>query len=261
MNVMGASDVVVPSDLVDAARRARKIVVLTGAGMSAESGLATFRDPNTGLWERFRPEDLATPRAWDADPSLVWAWYLWRFERIHLVDPNAGHTALASWERDGGVDLTIVTQNVDNLHERAGNSTIHHLHGSIAAFRCSECERPFEDPVDVPAEPVERIPPPACPACWGLVRPGVVWFGENLPIGPWEEAVDECSGADLVLVIGTSGMVYPAAGLPAIARSEGAFVVEINPGDTMISDQVHLTWRESAARALPALLDAVRMPR
>ncbi|MFN8097090.1 MAG: NAD-dependent deacylase [Dermatophilaceae bacterium] len=246
-----------PSVLVDVASAARRVVVLSGAGMSAESGLATFRDPQTGLWERFRPEDLATPAAWDADPALVWAWYLWRFERTHDVTPNAGHAAIAAWE---GLDLatvTVVTQNVDDLHERAGSRAVHHLHGSISAFRCSECDHPFPDPILAPPQPVERIPPPACPACFGLVRPGVVWFGESLPPQPWEEAVVACENAELVLVVGTSGLVYPAAGLPAVARASGAFVAEVNPRSTDISDLAHLCWRESAARAIPALVEAI----
>ena len=180
---------------------------------SAESGLATFRDPHTGLWERFRPEDLATPTAWEADPALVWAWYLWRFERIHTVAPNPGHLALAQWEHLDLAQVTIVTQNVDDLHERAGSGTVHHLHGSIGAFRCGACALPYSDPVPVPEEPVERISPPVCSACLGLVRPGVVWFGEALPTDPWEAAVIACEEADLVLSVGTSGIVYPAAGL------------------------------------------------
>lgn len=247
----------VPGPLVEVAEAAARVVVLSGAGMSAESGLSTFRDPNTGLWERFRAEELATPEAWEADPSLVWAWYLWRFERIHLVQPNAGHTAIGEWGRLGLADLTVVTQNVDDLHERGGAPVVHHLHGLIRDFRCSECGYPHADAVAVPSTPVERIPPPACVACFGLVRPGVVWFGEMLPDDPWARAVDACDRADLVLVVGTSGLVYPAAGLPAVARASGAFVAEINPLESGVSDMAHLCWRETAARALPALVAAI----
>ncbi|MEI2779356.1 MAG: NAD-dependent deacylase [Tetrasphaera sp.] len=251
------SGVVVPETLVEVAAEAARVVVLTGAGMSAESGLSTFRDPHTGLWERFRPEDLATEAAWRADPALVWGWYTWRFERVHTVSPNAGHVALADWEHLDLATVTIVTQNVDDLHERAGSSTIHHLHGSIGAFRCGECGFPFTDPLQLPEEPVERLSPPTCAACFGLVRPGVVFFGEPLPVDPWEAAVIACEEADLVLSVGTSGIVYPAAGLPALARSCGAVVAEINPRETGHSDVVHVNWRESAARALPALFEAI----
>lgn len=245
----------VPRALVQVAQRAHRVVVLTGAGMSAESGLATFRDPENGLWQRFSPQHLASAEGWEDDPELVWAWYLWRFERAHDVRPNAGHVAIAQWgER---VDLSVVTQNVDNLHERAGTSGVVHLHGSISAFRCSACAQPSAETPDLPAAPVQRLAPPRCARCDGLIRPGVVWFGETLPEQAWADAVARVSEADLVLVVGTSGIVYPAAGLPAIARSEGAAVVEINPVPTDISDLADLTWRETAARALPTLVDAV----
>lgn len=246
-----------PWALVEVAAAARRVVVLTGAGMSAESGLPTFRDPHTGLWERFCPEDLATFAAWEGDPTLVWAWYLWRFERTGLADPNAGHRAIADWEHLDLATVTVVTQNVDDLHERAGSGQVHHLHGSIGAFRCGECGHPFTDPIEVPEEPVERLPPPACARCFGLVRPGVVWFGESLPPDAWAAGVEACDQADLVLVVGTSGMVYPAAGLPALARSNGAFVAEINPLPTELSSMADLCWREPAAVALPALLAAM----
>ena len=244
--------VTVPKFLTEIAARSPRVVVLSGAGMSAESGLATFRDPHTGLWERFSPQALASASAWEDDPELVWAWYLWRFERIEHVAPNAGHVAIARWGR--GADVSVVTQNVDDLHERAGSADVVHVHGAIASFRCSVCEAPYADPIDVPDEPVERLPPPVCRVCGGLVRPGVVWFGEVLPVDAWTRAVALVSEADLVVVVGTSGIVYPAAGLPAIARSEGAVVIEINPDRTDVSDMVHHTWHETAARALPALV-------
>ncbi len=245
----------VPRALVQVAQRARRVVVLAGAGMSAESGLSTFRDPENVLWQRFSAQHLASAAAWDEDPALVWAWYVWRFECVGEVQPNAGHDAIARWSER--TDLAVVTQNVDNLHERAGTRSVVHLHGSISAFRCSACERPYAETPVLPDEPVERLAPPRCATCAGLIRPGVVWFGETLPDRAWVDAVAKVSEADLVLVVGRSGIVYPAAGLPAIARSEGAVVVEINPQTTDISDMADLSWRETAARALPALVDAV----
>lgn len=245
----------VPEPLIALARRARTVTVLSGAGMSAESGVPTFRDAQAGLWEEFDPMMLATPEAWRADPPFVWAWYAWRVALVRAVHPNAGHRALADWS--SRLEVLIATQNVDDLHERAGSSQVHHLHGSIGAFRCGECGHPFIDPVTVPDEPVERLNPPACGRCFGLVRPGVVWFGESLPPDAWAAGVVACENADLVLVVGTSGMVYPAAGLPALAGSAGAFVAEINPLPTEISAMAHLCWRASAAAALPALLAAI----
>lgn len=244
----------VPSELVEASRAAYAVTVLTGAGMSAESGLETFRDPQVGLWERFRPEDLASPEAWAADPALVWAWYLWRFERAASAEPNAGHHAIARWSNRAGVEVRVVTQNVDDLHERAGAPSVVHVHGRVGAFRCADCASPYGERVEVPSEPAERIDPPVCRDCGGLIRPGVVWFGEAMPAGAWESAELAVSAADLVLVVGTSALVHPAAGLPALARACGATVAEINPVPTPISDQVHLVWRERAARALPALV-------
>ncbi|HEX5533201.1 MAG TPA: NAD-dependent deacylase [Actinomycetales bacterium] len=248
----------VPPAVLDLARRARRVAVLTGAGMSAESGVPTFRDAQTGLWERYDPMALATPEAWDEDPPLVWAWYAWRIRLLRDVEPNPGHRALAEWDaRAGEVDLAVVTQNVDDLHERAGSRSAVHLHGSLGEFRCSRCHEPYRGDVEVPTQPVERLDPPSCERCGGPVRPGVVWFGEALPTGAFERAEQIVGGADLALVVGTSGLVYPAAGLPMIARARGVPVVEVNPGETDLSDAVHHVWRASAATALPALVAAL----
>lgn len=244
----------VPSKIVDLARPARRVAVLTGAGMSAESGVPTFRDAATGLWENFDPASLATPEAWDDDPATVWAWYQWRVGLVRDVAPNDGHRALAQWGH--GTDLHIVTQNVDDLHERAGSTTVSHLHGSLFAPRCSACDRSVDLP-EPPNEPVPRLDPPTCPACGGAGRPGVVWFGEMLPQEPWISATEAIRVADLLLVVGTSGVVYPAAGLPTLAREHDVPVVEINPDETDLSDRVDEVWRTTAAVGLPELVAAV----
>ncbi|WP_409484601.1 SIR2 family NAD-dependent protein deacylase [Arsenicicoccus dermatophilus] len=250
------TEIPVPPAVLDLARAARRVVVLTGAGMSAESGVPTFRDAQSGLWERFDPAELATPDAWARDAELVWAWYAWRAALVRAVKPNAGHRALARWADGSGTAVEIVTQNVDDLHERAGSGVLAHVHGSLFAPRCESCSRPG-DLGDLPVEPVARLAPPRCRSCGGRVRPGVVWFGEMLPEGPLRRAEEACRAADLVLVVGTSGLVWPAAGLPLLARDAGVPTVEINPAVTDLSGQVEQVWRATAAEALPALVDAV----
>ncbi|CCQ16212.1 NAD-dependent deacetylase [Rhodococcus sp. AW25M09] len=239
---------------MDAARGASRIVVLTGAGMSAESGIATFRDARTGLWKDFDPKDLASPEGWQADSDLVWGWYRWRAELVRRSEPNAGHIALARWQERAHVD--IATQNVDDLHERAGATVLSHVHGSLFEPYCSDCgvRAQLDDAAMSEAEADQRVPPPECPVCGGLIRPGAVWFGESLPEDAWAAAEDAVRAADLVLVVGTSGVVYPFAGLPAIARSAGATVVEINPVETEVSDMADYRWRATAAVGLPALV-------
>lgn len=247
----------VPQEVLDVCRGAEKVVVLTGAGISAESGLATFRDPEVGLWERYDPMELASIDAWRADPETVWAWYLWRFERHSTVAPNAGHEAIARWEQDLGARVDVVTQNVDDLHERAGSTAVTHLHGNLTAFRCDSCGLPYTDPIAPLHEPVERLAPPNCHSCPGHVRPGVVWFGEMLPEGAFDHAVDQVQEADVVLSVGTSGIVYPAAMLPDLAGARDIPVVEINPNTTQHSDQLTVAWRSTAAAALPRLVAAL----
>ncbi len=253
----------VPQPIVDAARAASRIVVLTGAGMSAESGIATFRDARTGLWQDFDPKDLASPEGWLADSDLVWGWYRWRAALVRRSEPNAGHRAVAQWQQHAQVD--IATQNVDDLHERAGSTVLAHVHGSLFEPYCSECgvRAELDDPDvlgndilddDIPIDADQRVPPPDCPRCGGLIRPGAVWFGESLPEQAWEAAENSVRAADLVLVVGTSGVVYPFAGLPAVARSAGATVVEINPVETEVSDMADHRWRTTAAVGLPLLV-------
>ncbi|WP_420880529.1 NAD-dependent deacylase [Rhodococcus sp. (in: high G+C Gram-positive bacteria)] len=241
--------------LVEAARAARRVVVFSGAGMSAESGIPTFRDARTGLWERFAPEQLASPEGWARDSGLVWAWYQWRTGLVRRVQPNAGHRAVAEWARHAHVQ--IVTQNVDDLHERAGSEVAAHLHGSLFSPRCSACgtAHPSDGGLDV--EPTGPITPPRCTHCGGSVRPGAVWFGESLPTDAWERAENAVDACDLMVVVGTSGVVYPAAGLPLRAAESGTTVVEINPQPTDLTPYLQHSWRTTAAEGLPALVTAV----
>lgn len=221
--------------------------------MSAESGIPTFRDAQSGLWTRVRPEDLATPQAWDADPPRVWAWYAWRAVAALRCRPHAGHHALAAWEE--GVSMQVITQNVDNLHERGGSSEVTHLHGSLFAHKCDTCGARYAGELALPDEPVERLDPPNCPRCGlGQIRPDIVWFGEALDDALFGVSLEAVRDADLVLVVGTSGIVFPAAGLPSVARSHGVPVIEINPHRSDLSDEVDFWWQVSAAQGLPALV-------
>jgi NAD-dependent protein deacetylase/lipoamidase len=234
------------SSVRDWIKNARSIAVLTGAGISAESGIPTFRDAG-GLWKNFRAEDLATPQAFARDPKFVWEWYDWRRSLIAKAEPNAGHRALAELEKRAA-HFTLITQNVDGLHDRAGSRHILKVHGDIWTLRCTLCglER---------HEPRPSLPdlPPHC-NCGGLERPGVVWFGESLPPDIWSQAEQAAAAADLFLVIGTSASVYPAAGLVHLAKAAGAKVVEVNPAETSVSGMVDFSWRVPAAEALPQLI-------
>lgn len=225
---------------------ARRIAVLTGAGVSAESGVPTFRGPG-GLWKTHRPEDLATPGAFARDPKLVWEWYDWRRGLLAKVEPNPGHAALAALE-DRSPDFTLITQNVDGLHERAGSRRIHRLHGSIWRVRCTECGAESND---------DRVPlpelPPRC-GCGALVRPGIVWFGEPLPQTEWQAAERAATHCDLFVVAGTSAQVYPAAALVPMAAQAGARVIEINMEDTPLSGVAGISLRGKAGEILPQLI-------
>jgi NAD-dependent deacetylase len=201
-------------------KQARSIAVLTGAGVSAESGIPTFRGPG-GLWKQFRAEDLATPGAFARDPKLVWEWYDWRRGLIAAAQPNQGHIALAELE-SRTPNFTLITQNVDDLHERAGSRNVLHVHGSIWKVRCLDCRY---EALDM-RSPLPTLPP-RC-ECGGLLRPGVVWFGESLPPDVWERAEQAARKADVFLVAGTSAAVYPAAGLIQYAQASGASVIEVN---------------------------------
>jgi NAD-dependent protein deacetylase/lipoamidase len=212
-------------DLAQRLGRAASVTVLTGAGVSAASGIPTFRGA-AGLWKQFRPEELATPEAFARDPATVWEWYDWRRQLIAEKRPNAAHEVLAAWSRRLP-GFTLVTQNVDGLHERAGTQNVVRFHGSIWEVACSS--RCAGSPRSWPDErvPLPRIPP-ACPHCGGLLRPGVVWFGEGIDPEVAQRAAAACA-CDVFLVVGTSSVVYPAAGLAAEAQRLGAFTAEINP--------------------------------
>jgi NAD-dependent deacetylase len=227
-------------------RDASSIAVLTGAGVSAESGVPTFRG-NNGLWKQYRAEDLATPGAFARDPKLVWEWYDWRRSLIAQAKPNPGHYALADAETRAR-KFTLITQNVDGLHELAGSRNVLRLHGSIWMVRCVECAREREDR----RTPLPEIPPHC--ECGGMLRPGVVWFGEMLPSKMWQEAETAARQADLFLMIGTSAVVYPAAGLASMAKSSGARVVEINIAESGLSDTIDEFLQGPSGELLPQLI-------
>lgn len=254
----------IPEEVLALARAARRVAVFSGAGISAESGVPTFREVQTGLWERFSAQDLATPEAFESDPALVHTWYRWRAGLIQQVAPNPGHRALAQWQqalREAGGSLSIATQNVDDLHERAGAEVLAHLHGSITAYRCADCEAPVELPgsrYDGATAPSEPEDPPLCQICEeGLIRPGVVWFGEALPMAAFDAAADAMRAADLILVVGTSGLVQPAASLPLLGMERGAVLIEVNPEPTELSDAMHHRLRGPAGELLPVLVEAI----
>lgn len=238
-----------------ALRRARHVVVFTGAGVSAESGIPTFRDALSGLWQRFDPGELATAAAFRRDPALVWGWYEWRRAQVLKAQPNPAHRAIAELARRVP-RLTLVTQNVDDLHERAGSPAVIHLHGSLHRPRCFDCQRPFAGLDAEPQEPAagRRLEPPRCPHCGGPVRPGVVWFGEELPEQALQQAFAAAGECDLLLSVGTSGVVYPAARIPQLALESGALLVHVNP-QAAAAEGAHEYWLGGAAGlVLPQLL-------
>jgi NAD-dependent deacetylase len=220
------------------------VAVLTGAGVSAESGVPTFRGER-GLWRSFRPEQLATPEAFRRDPALVWEWYDWRRGLIGACVPNAAHETLADMERVLP-DFTLITQNVDGLHQAAGSRNVLELHGNIWRLRCTRCGRTSED---------HRVPlpeiPPRCSQCGALLRPDVVWFGESLPSQVLEAAWAAAARCRLMLVVGTSAVVQPAASLPLVALRNGARLVEVNPAETPLSPHAHEILHGPAAEVLP----------
>ena len=237
-------------------RRARHVVVFTGAGVSAESGIPTFRDALTGLWQRFDPTELATAEAFLRDPALVWGWYEWRRAWVLKAQPNPAHLAIAELARHVP-QLTLVTQNVDDLHERAGSTEVIHLHGSLHAPRCFACARPFAGLAADPQEPAEgrRIDPPRCLHCGGLVRPGVVWFGESMPGGALDDAFAAARHCDVLISVGTSGVVYPAAEMPERAWRAGATVIHVNPQPNVTHSEREYALGGSAGEVLPQLFE------
>lgn len=245
----------VPERLISALKNARHVVAFTGAGISAESGIPTFRDALTGLWERFDAEELATPEAFARNPDLVWGWYEWRRMRVMRAQPNAAHYAIAALEA-AVPQFTLITQNVDDLHERAGSRRIVKLHGSLFAPRCSSCGQSAPRPLTIPDEPDggRRLAPPPCTHCGGRMRPGVVWFGEMLPEEALSQAFEAAACCDVLFSIGTSALVQPAASIPVHAKKAGALVVQVNPHPTPLDATCDVNLRGAAAAILPQLV-------
>lgn len=239
--------------LADHLRRSRHTVVLTGAGVSAESGVPTFRDAQTGLWARYKAEQLATPEAFEADPGLVWSWYAWRREVLGTVQPNPGHHALAQLQAMLP-RLTLITQNVDGLHQAAGSRDVTEFHGNISRSVCSARPCPGS------ADPADTDEPPVCTTCGAPMRPDVVWFGEPIPETAFAAAETAINDCDLFLSVGTSSLVYPAAGLAEIARTRGAAVVEINPDATPLTGAADLVITGKSGVVLPLVTAAMGWP-
>ncbi|HLO31974.1 MAG TPA: NAD-dependent deacylase [Anaerolineales bacterium] len=244
---MSASPITFPVELISFLRRTRKLVALTGAGVSQESGLRTFRDAQAGLWVQYKPEDLASPEAFRRDPKLVWDWYAWRREAVKGVRPNPGHYALVEIAKHIP-EFTLITQNVDGLHRMAGSQNVLELHGNIQRVRCADCysyaETWEEDPESVPR----------CKHCGGLLRPDVVWFGEALPRDQLEAAVEAARACDVFFSIGTSGVVQPAASLAFAAHNRGALVVEINAEPTPLTPKADYALHGKSGEILPELV-------
>jgi len=239
-----------PADLIQLLQNVKRIVALTGAGVSQESGLRTFRDAQMGLWTQYKPEELASPEAFRRDPKLIWDWYAWRREAVKAVRPNAGHYALAKME-NCVPEFTLITQNVDGLHRMAGNQNVLELHGNIQHVRCADCYT-FSEIWDDDTESVPR-----CKVCSGLLRPDVVWFGEALPRDQLEAAVEAARSCDVFFSIGTSGVVQPAASLAFAAHNRGAVVVEINAEPTPLTSKANYFLQGKSGEILPHLVAGV----
>jgi NAD-dependent deacetylase len=245
--------VTTPAELIQKLASAKKVSVLTGAGVSAESGVPTFRDAQTGLWAKYSPEELATPRAFKRNPKLVWEWYEWRRQLVAKARPNPAHLALAEMEKIFS-RFELITQNVDGLHQLAGSTHVIELHGNIKRTKC------FDEGTIVSSWADTGDVPPKCPACGGLLRPDVVWFEEPLPENEMQLAA-AATNCDVFLSIGTSTVVYPAAGLPFEALARGATVVEINPDPTPFTPRAHFVLNGPAGVVVPDLLKEVKRQR
>jgi NAD-dependent deacetylase len=257
----------IPVNLLNQLNSAKSIAILTGAGISAESGIPTFRESQTSsstgtgpaLWSQYKSEELATPQAFQANPKLVWEWYLWRRGLIANAAPNPGHLALAEFESyitQNGSSFTLITQNVDGLHQQAGSQNVIELHGNITREKCFDCEQPntrfFE------WNPNAEIP--GCPHCGGLLRPDVVWFGEGLPPNAIQSAWEAAENCEIFFSIGTSTLVQPAASLPLFAHQNRAVVIEINPAPTPLTPQATYVLQGAAGEVLPRLLVRLQFP-
>ncbi|HMR65294.1 MAG TPA: NAD-dependent deacylase [Anaerolineae bacterium] len=245
-----ASSPSIPPELTEILRSAAHVAVLSGSGVSAESQIPTFRDAQTGLWAKYSPEELATPQAFRRNPKLVWEWYAWRRELVAQAEPNPGHLALAQLERQVP-QFTLITQNVDGLHQRAGSRHVIELHGNITRTKC------FEEGELIDTWPPTSAVPPHCPRCGSYLRPDVVWFGEMLPAHAVKAAEQAAQSCDLFLTVGTSALVYPAAALPYTALDRGVPVVEINPNETPFTPFATFVLPGPAGQILPQLVSSL----
>lgn len=243
-------DIKIPNELIRFLRKAERVAALTGAGVSQESGLRTFRDAQTGLWSQYKPTELASPEAYERDPKLVWDWYAWRREAIKGVRPNPGHYALVDMAHHIP-DFSLITQNVDGLHRMAGSPKLIELHGNIQRVKCSSCGHQAEE------WPEANDEVPRCESCGGLLRPDVVWFGESLSRAELKAAVEAARTCHVFFSIGTSGLVQPAASLAYAARNRGAVVVEINAEPTPLTKKVDFAFHGKSGQILPGLVQGI----
>ena len=241
---------------VNVLRNVRRVTVLTGAGVSKESGVPTYRDALTGLWANYNFQDLASSQGFLRDPAAVWDWYEARRSQLRDVLPNAGHLALAELARRFE-QFVLITQNVDDLHERGGSRDVIHLHGHLMETKCFFDCRGNPTRVEPKDYVLRDVSPPACPHCGRWLRPNVVWFTEMLPQDDYQRAESASAACDVMLVVGTSGLVYPAASLPPIAAMTGATVIEVNPEETDISQVAHIHLRGPSGTVLPQVLEAL----
>jgi NAD-dependent deacetylase len=241
-----------PSELLHQLSLAKSITCLTGAGVSAESGIPTFRDAQTGLWANYQPQDLASPQGFLQNPKLVWEWYAWRRKTILSCQPNPAHLSLAKIAQIH--PLTLITQNVDGLHQRAGSTQVIELHGNLHRLKCFNKNHPVEYPTET------NSTPPRCPQCQSFLRPDVVWFGESLPHKQIGLAIQASRTCNLFISAGTSSLVYPAASLPEFALANGATLLEINPQPTPLTPYAHFSLRYPAGQIFPLLLQALQSP-